>query len=186
MPHADLRLGCRLTEELDGIRTLAGGLYAPSQGVAPRRFARASKASPPVIKNRIAIMNSRSYPRPIRCSPSPHWLPKSAWGRRHGPVDLERTHQTAEQMRSNEHARQAVALPQRCWLLAPAAFAYHVTRGASRRAPPLCQSQSPRRRLFGSRLRRQALKDGVSGVAPIPTATQATPFQGHCPFRLPC
>ena len=85
-----------------------------------------------------------------------------------------------------EHARQAVALPQRCWLLAPVAFAYHVTRGASRRAPPLCQSQSPRRRLFGSRLRRQALKDGVSGVAPIPTATQATPLQGHCPCGLPC
>ena len=134
--------------------------------MAPRRFARATKASPPVIKNRIAIMNSRSYPRPIRCSPSPHWLPRSAWGRRHGPVDLERTHQTAEQMRSNEHARQAVALPQRCWLLAPAAFAYHVTRGASRRAPPLCQSQSSRRRLFGPDSGGRRRKTEFQGLPP--------------------
>ena len=75
----------------------------------------------------------------------------------------------------NEHTCQAVALPQRCWLLAPAAFAYHVTRGASRRAPPICQSQSPRCHLFGSRLRRSVSKDRVSGVAPIPTATRSAP-----------
>ena len=78
-PHADHRLKCRLVEGLDGIPTLEGGFTLRDPRVAPKRFARAAKASPPVIADRIAITNSRSYPRPIRCSPCPHWLPEPAW-----------------------------------------------------------------------------------------------------------
>ena len=84
-PHADHRLKSRLAEGLDGIPTLEGGFMLRDPGVAPKRFARAAKASPPVIANRIAITNSRSYPRPIRCSPCPHWLPEPAWGLPNGP-----------------------------------------------------------------------------------------------------
>ena len=62
-----------------------GALRFAAQGVAPKRLARAAKASPPVIANHIAITNSRSYPRPIRCSPCPHWLPEPAWGLPNGP-----------------------------------------------------------------------------------------------------
>ena len=84
-PHADRRLKCRLVEEVDGIPALEGGFTLRNPRVAPKRFARAAKASPPVIANRIAVTNSRSYPRPIRCSPCPHWLPRPTWGLPNGP-----------------------------------------------------------------------------------------------------
>ena len=84
-PHAEHRLKSRLVEGLDGIPALEGGYTLRDPRVAPKRLARAAKASPPVIANRIAITNSRSYPRPIRCSPCPHWLPEPAWGLPNGP-----------------------------------------------------------------------------------------------------